>query len=52
MNDKTCVEPKHRSTFIADAVVASEVLGVFISLRFCSIRLSRKDEQPTVRTAL
>ena len=52
INDKMCVEPKHRSTFSADATVVSEILGVIICLRFCSIRLSRKDEQRTGRTAL
>ena len=52
INDKMCVEPKHKSIFNADATVVSEILGVIISLRFCSVSLSRKDEQPTGRTAL
>ena len=49
INGRMCVEPKHRSTFSADAMVVSEILGVIISLRFCSVSLSRKDEQPTGR---
>lgn len=46
-----CVKP-NTSTFVADATVVLEILGVIISLSSCSIRLGRKDEQPTVRTAL
>ena len=37
MNDKTCVEPKNISTFIADAIVVLETLGVIISLPFCLV---------------
>lgn len=40
------------STFIADVTVILEISGVNISLSSCSIRLGRKDEQPTIRTAL